>query len=107
MDYLHALVRGSTEAVHSSAPVDVLLWAVCFIKIDDRNFRRILGFVGLASLAHFLIFPNYEPRYYGLFFIFTAAAVRLIVDSRARNQHLAPRTEGRALANGVLDWFPK
>jgi hypothetical protein len=82
-DYLHALTRGVTGALHSSAPVYTILWAVCLTQVRDRNLRRILGLVGLSSLLHFAIFPNYEPRYYGSFFIVTAAAAVYLLSDRS------------------------
>jgi len=79
VDYLHALVRGTMDALHSSLPVYAILWAVCLIQIRDRGLRQTLWIAALFSLARFVMFPNYEPRYYGLYFIVTAgAAIHLI-----------------------------
>ena len=80
-DYVHAFARGVTNTLHSSLPVYAMLWILCLAHVRDPGLRRILALVGLPSVAHFVIFPNYEPRYYGLFFIVTAAAaVGLIAD---------------------------
>ena len=73
-DYVQALGRGMRDALHSSAPVYAILWAMCLVQVRGPELRRVLWLVGLFSLARFLTFPNYEPRYYGLFFIITAAA---------------------------------
>jgi hypothetical protein len=82
MDFIHALVGGTKQALHSSAPVYGLLWLVCLVKLRDRKLRTILALVGFSLLVRFLIFPNYEPRYYGLFFILTAVgACRLILEA--------------------------
>jgi len=84
LDYLHALLRGVIAALHSSLPIYAILWALCLTQVRERGMRRILWIVGLASLARFVIFPNYEPRYYGVYFIVTAsAAVQLLTDRSA------------------------
>lgn len=90
-DYVRALARGTLDALHSTAPVYVVLWALCIAKLSERNLREILVVTGLFSLVHFVIFPNYEPRYYGLFFVVTAAAaIRIVSESLPRKQFLTP-----------------
>ena len=89
-DYLRALARGTTEAMHSSAPAYAILWTICLFGTRDAKLRLVLALVAAASLARFLIFPNYEPRYYGLFFIVTlAAAVLYIRDAHWSSQNPA------------------
>ena len=96
-DYVHALSRGSATALHSSLPVYAILWALCLAHTRDRGMRRILTLVGLSSMAHFVIFPNYEPRYYGLFFIVTAAAaVGLIADEPRWKKTVSEAESGMA-----------
>ena len=73
-DYARALAAGSKEALHSSLLVYAVLWGLCLAQVNDRGWRRILLIVALFPLVRFVIFPNYEPRYFGLFFIVTAAA---------------------------------
>jgi len=90
-DYAHALARGVANTLHSSFPVYTILWMFCLARVRDPGWRRILSVVGLSSLARFVIFPNYEPRYYGLFFIVTAAAaVSSIADRSAWRTPAAP-----------------
>ena len=72
-DYVRALAAGSKEAMHSSLVVYGILWGLC-LRLVNGGLRRVLVVVGLFSLARFVIFPNYEVRYFGLFFIVTAAA---------------------------------
>jgi len=89
-DYLRALARGTTEAMHSSAPAYAILWTICLFGTRDAKLRLVLALVAAASLARFLMFPNYEPRYYGLFFIVTlAAAVLYIRDAHWSSQNPA------------------
>lgn len=90
-DYLHALGRGILDALHSTAPIYVILWALCIAKLADRSLREILLVAGVFSLIHFVIFPNYEARYYGLFFVVTAAvSVRLLSESLPKKAFLTP-----------------
>ena len=85
-DYLRALAHGGRDVLHSSLPIYGILWAVGLICGRDPELRTILTVVALSSLIHFVIFPNYEPRYYGLFFVVTSAtAIRLI------SRELAPK----------------
>ena len=72
--YGHAPRSGLLAVLHSSAVIYGLLWAVCFARSKDRDWRRILGVVRFLSLVHFVIFLNYEARYYGLLFVVTATA---------------------------------
>ena len=94
-DYVHALASGVTNALHSSLPVYAILWMLCLSHVRSPGWRRILSVVGLFSLARFVIFPNYEPRYYGPFFIVTAAAAVGLIADGSEGQKL-----GQALNSG-------
>jgi len=73
-DYLQAVARGTLDVLHSSVPVYLILWGTCLVYVRERGLRDILWLAGLFSFLRFVIYPNYEPRYYGLFFVVTAAA---------------------------------
>jgi len=80
-NYGHSLVKAVNDAVHGPALVFGLLWLACF-PIVRKELRWIMGITVVFSGIRFLLFPIYEPRYYGLFFITTSiAAVLLIRDS--------------------------
>jgi hypothetical protein len=98
-DYVHALTHGISQVLHSTVLVYIVLCVVCFVHIRDLGLQRIMAVVGLSALAHFLIFPNYEPRYYGLFFVLTGgAAIRLVADAFRENQIFTSRLwRGRML----------
>jgi Na+-transporting NADH:ubiquinone oxidoreductase subunit NqrB len=84
IDYVHALGHGFSEALHSSATIYVLLGAVCFIHVRDRKWRTLLGVAALFSVTKFFLFPNYEPRYYGLYFIVVATAAMVSISQFVR-----------------------
>jgi hypothetical protein len=84
-DYLHAAGRGAWDVLHSTVPISVLLWATSLVCVRERGFRDVLCLAGLFSLVRFVMYPNYEPRYYGLYFILTgAAAISCIQDRLSR-----------------------
>jgi len=91
-DYVRALAAGCKDAMHSSLVVYGILWGLCLRHVNDGGLRRILLIVGLFSLARFVVFPNYEVRYFGLFLLVTsAAAVWSITDrSGGRNAKAIP-----------------
>lgn len=77
-DYLHALRSGVREALHSSLVAYLLLW-VAGLRLVPRM-RWPLLLCGVFSAAKFVIYPNFEPRYYGSLYLVIAigacAAVR-------------------------------
>ena len=77
-DYLRTLMKGVHDVLHSTVPIFALLWLICFPKMTP-DLRRIMGITLLFSVARFVVFPPYEPRYYGLFFVTTAIASVLAV----------------------------
>jgi hypothetical protein len=77
-DYARTLQKGAHDFLHSTAPIFGLLWLVCFPLVSNEV-RRIMGVTLLFSAARFLLFPPYEPRYYGLFFLTTSIAAVLAV----------------------------
>jgi hypothetical protein len=82
MDYVHALAKGFKDLLHSAVPVFTFLWLVCFTLYDNRAIRQVLVISAVYSGLRFLIFPSYEARYYGLFFLTTAAAAVCAISTR-------------------------
>jgi hypothetical protein len=77
-NYGRSVVKAVSDSLHSSAPLFALLWLVCF-PLVKKDLRWIMGVALVFSAVRFILFPVYEPRYYGLFFITTSiAAVQLI-----------------------------
>ena len=77
-DYGRSLLKGLHDMLHSSAPLFGLAWVVCFPRVT-AELRRIMGIVLLFTLARFLVFPPYEPRYYGPFFLVSLIALLVVI----------------------------
>jgi hypothetical protein len=80
-DYFHSLSIGANVAIHHEVPIFFLVYMVCMAVCKERNMRSVLLLVGLSSLVHFVVYPSYEARYYGLFFLTTAIAAVQVVSS--------------------------
>jgi len=76
--YGRSLVRAVNDSLHSPVPVFGLLWFVCFPLIR-HDFRWVMGTTLVFTAVRFVLFPLYETRYYGLFFITTAVAAVLLI----------------------------
>lgn len=76
-----SLVREVNTLLHSSVPLFGLLWLVCF-PIVDEDMRWIMGITLVFSAVRFVLFPMYEPRYYGPFFITTSIAAVISIHNR-------------------------
>ncbi len=79
-NYGRSLVTAVNDSLHSSAPVFALLWLVCF-PLVKKEFRWIMGITLVFSAVRFVLFPTYEPRYYGLFFGTTSIAGVLLIQN--------------------------
>lgn len=78
-DYVRSLSLGVNLALHRSVPIFFLLYLVCLAVCKERNMRSVLLLVGGSSVVHFVVYPSYEARYYGLFFLTTAiVAVQMV-----------------------------
>lgn len=76
--YLRALAGASNDALHSPLPIFGLTWLVCF-PAAKTEMRWVMGITVVFSAVRFVLFPVYDARYYGLFFLTTSiAAVQLI-----------------------------
>jgi hypothetical protein len=92
-DYLHALMKGLKDVLHSSVPIFGLLWLTCFTLCEDRRIKQLLVIAALYSMARFLIFPSYEVRYYALFFLAGSIAALHAISGRGAPQ--SPRSVRR------------
>ncbi len=66
------------DSLHSPVPVFALLWLVCFPLVKEE-LRWIMEITLVFSAVRFVLFPVYEPRYYGLFFLTTSIAGVLLI----------------------------
>jgi hypothetical protein len=72
-DYLRALSAGIHKIMDSSALVFMLLFAVGY-KYQPKM-RSLLTLCALYSAIRFIIYPNYEFRYFSIFYVIIALAV--------------------------------
>lgn len=93
--YAHAVVKEANDALHSPAPLFLLLWMVCFPLVGDEA-RWVMGTTLVFSATRFLIFPPYEPRYYPLFFVTTSIGAVLAISRTPFRQWLSPRPDPAA-----------
>ena len=88
-DYLHALRSGVREALHSSLIAYLLLWITSLRLVPRMRWPLLL--CGLFSAAKFVIYPNFEPRYYGLLYLVTAIGTCAAVQSQAGSNGVSQR----------------
>jgi hypothetical protein len=88
-DYLHAMRSGVREALHSSLIAYLLLWAAGFRLVPRMRWPLLL--CGFFSLAKFVIYPNFEPRYYGLLYLVTAIAACAALQSQAGSRGVSQK----------------
>jgi hypothetical protein len=86
-DYLHALRSGVREALHSSLIAYLLLWVVDLRQVPRMRWPLVL--CAVFSVAKFVIYPNFEPRYYGLFYLVTAIGMCAAIQSQPGAQGLS------------------
>jgi len=96
-NYRDALEKGLADLFSSPLPLYVLLAIASFARCSDRSTRTILGLGGFYFASRFLLFPSYEPRFYGLFFLCTViAAVSVLSGGRHSGTHRLGQDEGPA-----------
>jgi hypothetical protein len=86
-DYLHALRSGVREALHSSLIAYLLLWVAGFRLVPRMRWPLVL--CGFFSVAKFVIYPNFEPRYYGLLYLVTAIGACAAVQSKVGSHRVS------------------
>ena len=104
VNYGSSLATSVTNALRSDVPLFVILWTICFPLVEE-SMRWILGVTLVFSAVRFLMFPGYEPRYYGLFFTVTAiGAVTMIRDGAYRD---LTRKWKESLRTKIAQWIYK
>ncbi|MBZ5613519.1 MAG: hypothetical protein LAO23_05880 [Acidobacteriia bacterium] len=78
-DYLNAFRSGVREALHSSLVAYLFLWVVGLQLVPRMRWPLVL--CGIFSAAKFVIYPNFEPRYYGLLYLVTAIGACAAIQS--------------------------
>jgi hypothetical protein len=73
-DYLHAFRNGLRTMIDRSLAVYLVRGAIGFKMIPEMRVPLLLCVA--ASVAHFVILPNFEFRYYALFYVLVAIAAR-------------------------------
>jgi hypothetical protein len=73
-NYQDALKKGLGDLSRSAVPPYALLAIVSFVRSSERSIRTILGLSGFYLVSRFLLFPSYESRFYGLFYVCTGIA---------------------------------
>ena len=85
-DYFHALRSGLREAIYSSLGAYLLLWVVGLRLVKRMRWPLLL--CGVFSVAKFVLYPNFEPRYYALFFLVAAIGACAAVGNQAGAAYL-------------------
>lgn len=87
--YFVSLAKGVHDMLHSSAPVFILLWLVCFSRVP-LELRLIMALTAVFSVGRFVAFPPYEARYYPLFFLVTSIAAVVVVQQTRWRELFTP-----------------
>jgi hypothetical protein len=95
-DYVRALSSGTKTMLHGAVPIYGLMWLAAFSLAWETKVREVLALSAVYSVLRFLVFPSYEPRYYGLFFLSTAICVILVA---SRDTRLPSQMKRRATAH--------
>jgi hypothetical protein len=76
-DYIVALRSGVREVFNSTAIPYCLLGLLGYILVPGM--RIWIGLCTVFAILRFLIYPNYEPRYYGIVFLVIGVSVCVMV----------------------------
>ena len=71
-DYVRALRQGFVNILNSSSVTYVVLGMISYKTVSEMRVPLMLALV--ASAIHFVIYPNFEPRYYALSYALVAIA---------------------------------
>jgi hypothetical protein len=83
-DYLRAFAKGLTDLLHTPFILYSVLWAVCY-RMVEVGLQRVMILAVAYSVVRFLMFPSYEARYYGLFFLVTGIAALSVISKKFRS----------------------
>ena len=103
-DYRDALARGLRQLWHSSALLYVALASICLSRSQESGTKKMLALAALFSVLRFAVFPSYEVRFYGLFFVSTGIAAICMVRDRLMalmtqaKENSVPQTATRTMA---------
>ena len=84
-NYKDALKKGLGDLLWSPVPLYALLAITSFVRSSERRIRTILGLSGFYLVSRFLLFPSYESRFYGLFFLCTGIAAVSVLSGAAHS----------------------
>lgn len=87
-DYVRALIHGVRDLLHSSVPIYALLGLITF-RHSNKCLRQTLVLCAVFSGIRFLVFPSYEPRFFGFFFVIVAVASASALLKRQVGTHSA------------------
>jgi hypothetical protein len=71
-DYMHAMRRGLFEILDSSASAYLALAVMGSLIVPELRVPLMLSLA--AGAVHFVIYPNFEPRYYAILYVLVAIA---------------------------------
>lgn len=72
VDYVHALRRGLVDILDSSSVAYFVLGVIAYKTVPQVRSPLILTVA--ASAMRFALFPNFEPRYFGISYVLVAVA---------------------------------
>ena len=84
-DYLHALRSGATALAAGPIIIFVLLGSTCLLSTRHRTPQALASLTMAAAIAHFLIFPSTEDRFFGPLYI---GLTLLGITSAVRSRHV-------------------
>lgn len=76
-DYLHALRHGLVEVSEGSLLVYFVLGATGYLIVPELRAPLLLPLI--AGAVHFVIYPNFEPRYYEIVYVLIAVAATVAI----------------------------
>ena len=71
-DYVRALRQGFVNILNGSSVMYVVLGMISYKTVSEMRVPLVIALT--ASAIHFLIYPNFEPRYYALSYALVAIA---------------------------------
>jgi hypothetical protein len=80
-EYLHALRMAAATVVHGSYIPFFLISAVGVLRQRSRTLTYLVGVTVVYTVAHLIIFPNPETRFFGPFFVAAGLALATTLSS--------------------------
>lgn len=104
-DYLHALLSGMKQILRGDSVIVFLLWIISYNLVP--KLRSALGLCALFAIIRFLIYPNFEWRYYAvLYFVTVVAASVAVKKSTLRIDSLSLTDTARLLIPRLAAFYP-